>query len=131
MPGAIGLGTTLHVDDGAANAFQVVPDLLSIDPPADEVGMVESKRLDISGGLMGKVVGIKDGGTFSFTYEFTQAAYARMEALKGASKNFKITPNGGTARTTPGFVTQNKQDAIEADGIMSATVTVCVNGPTS
>lgn len=131
MPGAIGLGTTLQIDDGAANAFQAVPDLLTIDPPAEEYGVAESKRLDLSGALMGKVATIKDGGTWSFTYEFTQTTYARIELLKGVSKNFRITPNGATVRSIPGFVTQNKQDAIEADGIMTATATVCVNGPTT
>jgi hypothetical protein len=132
MPGTIGLGTTLFVDDGGGNSFVAIPDVVSIDPPAEEIQIAESKRLDLTNnGLIGKVVATRDGGTWSFTYEYTNTLYARIEALKGLSKNFRITPNGGTQRSTPGIVTQNKQNEIAADGIMTCTATVTVNGPTT
>lgn len=127
----IGLGTTLEINDGSASAFVDVANLITVDPPDAEIQVAESKRLDLSGGLLGKVAATKDPGQFTYQYEYDSTEYSRHDGLKGTSKSFKITPNGGTARTIPGFIVSNKQDAVEADGIMTVTVTVQVNGAVS
>lgn len=131
MASTIGLGTTLEINDGVANAFQAVAGVVSIDPPDAEVQVAESKRLDLSNGLLGKVAATSDPGQFTFQYEYDSTLYSRLDGLKGVSKSFKITPNGGSARTVPGFIVQNKQDPIEPDTIMTATCTVQVNGAVS
>lgn len=124
-----GLGTTIEINDGSANAFVAVADVVSITPPGDELQSAVSKRLNLTDGLLGKVPTTTDGGEFSFTYEYDADEFDRINALKGESKSFKITPNGGTAYTIPGYVTKNMQNEIIADEIQTCTANVMVNGP--
>jgi hypothetical protein len=128
---AIGYGSTLQINDGASSAFEDVDNLVDIDPPDEMWGDTQSKRLDLASQQLTYVKTLKDGGEFSFTYEFDSTAFARMEALKGADKSYKITPTGGSARTVPGFLTKNKMNQIQADGIITVTATVRVTGPAS
>lgn len=128
----IGLGSTLEINDGAASAFVDVTNLVDIDPPDDVMGAAESKRLDLASDTITAVPTVKNPGEFSFTYEYDDGTeFDRIDALKGVAKSFKFTPNGGTAKTVPGFVTSNKMNQVVADQIMTATTTVRVTGPAS
>jgi hypothetical protein len=129
----IGYGAAVAINDGAGNAFQDVPDLTSIDPPADEVGSAESKRLNLPGGVITSVSTLINPGEFSFTMEFDTPLMTRLESLKKVPKNFRITIPGTTSfvKTVPGFITKNETDSVEADKITSITTTVKITGPAS
>lgn len=134
MP-CIGLGDKIQVDDGASNAFVDIDDVINLNIPDDEFGVVESKRLNqASDKLIRKVLTMKDAGEFTFQYEFSAIKKTRLDALKGTAKNFKIVLNsdGGTATWTatfPGSIRANKVEQVAPDEIKLATCTVVVTGP--
>lgn len=131
----IGLGAVIQVNDGAASAYVAIDDLVNLNVPDDEFGVVESKRLNQSSDkLIRKVVTMKDAGEFSFQYEFSAVKKARLDALKGTEKGFKIIlqSDGATATWTASFngiIRSNKIDQVEPDQIQMTTCTVVVTGP--
>lgn len=131
MP-TIGLGATVAIDDGASSAYQVIPDVMHMTVPDPECGVAESKRLNLSGYTMGKVATLLDPGQFTVTYEFSNTTKTRLDALVRVQHNFKvILPDSAWTRIAPGFIVSNKMDQVEADGIMTATVVIQVNGVVS
>lgn len=130
---SIGFGATLEINDGSADAFVVVPMIISLGIPAETVGVVESKRLDLPGGVIKKLTTLKDGGEVSIKQQFTNAGYARMEALRAAKgeKRFRFTipdDNGDTVITVPGFITANKTDGLESEKITEFDTMVSISG---
>lgn len=134
MP-VIGLGDKIQVDDGAASAFVDIDDVVNLNVPDDEFGVVESKRLNQdTDKLIGKVLTMKDAGEFTFQYEFSAVKKARLDALRGTTKNFKIILISDGATTTwtatfPGAIRANKNEQVAPDEIKLATCTVVVMGP--
>ncbi|HEY1191935.1 MAG TPA: hypothetical protein VGE74_30170 [Gemmata sp.] len=134
MP-VIGLGDKIQVDDGNADAFVDIEDVVNLNVPDDEYAVVESKRLNLAADKqVRKVLTMKDAGEFTFQYEFSADKKSRLDALKGAAKNFKIILNsdGETATWTatfPGSIRSNKVEQVAPDEIKLATCTVVVTGP--
>jgi hypothetical protein len=134
MP-TIGLGAKIEINDGAASAFVVVDDLVNLQVPEAEFGTTDSKLLNQSSDkTIRKLVTMMDPGEFTFQYEFSAVKKARLDALKGVAKSYKITllSDGATATyvvTAPGILRSNKMDQTEPDVIQMATATVVVTGP--
>lgn len=133
MP-VIGLGATLEVNDGVGDAFAEVEDIMNLQIPDDEFGSTESKRLNQSADKTIRVLPtMKTPGEFSFQYEFSGAKKDRLDALKGVSKEWRVTlpddPSGTWTKTVPGWVKSNKNDPTEPDQIQTVTCTVSVSGP--
>jgi hypothetical protein len=129
MPGTIGVGAQVEINDGASNAFAVWNDVLDIEPNDDAFNVQESKRLNITSRRVTKVLGVQTPGQLVVTYEFTKTEYTRIEALKTAmvAKSFKITlPEGSPSWTATftGFITSNKIQQVSADGIMTVQATI-------
>jgi len=126
----IGLGDKVEIDDGAANAYQLVPNLVDIDCPDPMLGAAVSKRLN-SGGVLTKVATVKDPGELKFTWEYDQATMTRLNNLKGTAKNFKVTikdpGNSDFVRICPGFIQHNKPSKIVADEIKEVETTVMLS----
>jgi hypothetical protein len=127
----IGLGDKVEIDDGASNAYAIVPDLTDIDVPDEMLGVAVSKRLN-SGGRLTKVTTVGDPGELKFTWEFSQVTMTRLNGLKGTQKNFKVTmldpANSSFVRILPGKIIHNKPSKIVADEIKEVETTVIVTG---
>lgn len=129
----IGFGGTLEVNDGVADAYVVVPMIVSLGLPQDTVGTVESKRLDLPNRRIIYLPTLVDGGEVSIRIQHTNAGYARFAALRDAytEKNFKFTipdDDGDTVITVPGIVTAARHDPLEAETITVFEVVVRVTG---
>lgn len=134
----IGFGATCEIDDagdGSAPgaAYTVVDKIVSLGVPSEKVGIVESKRLDLSGGVIKKLATLKDGGEFSIRQQFTHAGFDRMETIRAAKDEhlFKITipdDDGDTEIIVPGIITENKTDSLEAEKITEFETMVTVSG---
>lgn len=134
MAKQIGLGWDLAVNDGASSAFVNIDQIIDLTAPDDgPYGMVESKTLDLSSNQVTRKPTVKTPGNFTFTYEFDKTQYARLDALKGTEKSWKVSSTDGTpwTRTVPGVLTQQVISGVVADGIVAVQVTVEVSGAAS
>lgn len=137
MP-VIGYGATISVNDGSGStgsASAAVVDIVSLTVPDVEVGVVESKRVNLTNRYIEKLAALKDPGQFSFVYEFSTGKKTRLDSLIGSSRVFVITlptDAGSTwTRTTSGFIVSNKSDNVAADQIQTCTCTVQCTGEPS
>jgi len=133
---SIGFGSTLHVNDGASNAYVQVFNLNTFTPPSEKLNTVESKRLDTPGAVIVKVPTMFDPGECSAKLQFSQAGFARFETPRKAKTkiNLKFTVVDDVSTTVvivPGYVTQNKADAVEPDKITEFEVMFAICGPAS
>ena len=127
----IGMGWKLEVNDGAAAAYAVIDAITDLTVPDDgPFGMAESKRLDITGKTVTRVVTVKTPGAFTFTYEFDKDQYVRLALLKGTVQNWRASSVDATpwTRVVPGTLTQQEISGVQADGIVSVACTVEVSG---
>lgn len=127
----IGLGWTLAVDDVTPLTFVVINALTDLAVPSDgPFGMAESKRLDIANKTVTRVPTVKTPGSFTFTYEFDKAQFARLELIRGVEKNWKVSSTDTVAwtRQCPGVMCEQKIDGVAADGIVHVVCTVEVTG---
>ncbi len=129
----IGLGFTVSVNDGSGltgSASALILDVIDVDPPDDTVGTVESKRLNLANRTIRKLPGLKDGGEFTITYEYSKGKKARLDALIGSPREFVfVAPDAGDGietKTVPGFISHNKKSQVTADGLVTCTATVVV-----
>lgn len=133
MP-CIALGAIVEVDDGSADAFVAIDDIVNLTVPDEEFGVVESKRLNQSANkTIQKLVTMKDPGEISFQYEFGAVKFLRLNTLKGTAKNWKITlPSDGAddevVWTLPGILRSNKVEPVSPDEIQMVTATIVVTG---
>lgn len=133
----IGLGTTLEVNDGVADAFAFVDNLVNIGVPDPETGVIERKLLGLTQRTIRKKAALKDPGEFAFQYEYTPARKERFDALQDGEEyhwRFNVPPTDDAPsthfiRVVPGFVKSNKLDQIVPDQIVTATCVVTVSGP--
>jgi hypothetical protein len=117
---SIGFGGTCEIDDGGTGAapgstFEEIAKVTSLGVPSEKVGVVESKTLDLPGGVIRKLPTLKDGGEFSIKQQFTHAGWARMETIRAAKQvhEWKFTipdDDGDTEITVTGFITENKTE---------------------
>ncbi len=108
-------------------------EIVTLGVPSEVVGTVESKRLDLPGGVIKKLATLKNGGSFSITQQFTNAGFARMETIRAAKseKHYKFTipdDDGDTEITVPGIITENKTSGLEAEKITEFETMVEVSG---
>lgn len=132
----IGLGAKVEVTDGSGGAgsdFGEVVDVVNLTVPDVEVGVVESKRLNLSDRVIRKLAALKDPGQFQFQYEFSTGKKTRLDAIIGSDRRFKVTLPTDTGsewtRTVPGFIVSNRNDQVDPDGIMMVTCVIQVTGP--
>jgi hypothetical protein len=132
----IGYGTIVYIDDGTSHAYVAVDNLVDCDPPAEKLGTVESKRLNITAGVIVSVPTLFDPGEVSLRQQFTQLGFSRVETLRKAKtkSNFKFSIPDDTSTTVviaPGYITQNKTSKVEADKITEFVTTFKVAGACS
>lgn len=139
---SIGFGATCEIDDGgngaaSGAAYTEVDMIVTLGVPSEKTNIVESKRLDLPGGVIRKLAALKDGGEFTIKQQFTNAGFARMEALRNTHQEdktynlFKITvpdDDGDTEVIVRGIVTENKTDGLEAEKITEFETMVTVQG---
>lgn len=139
---SIGFGATCEIDDGGTGAatgaeYTEVDMIVTLGVPSEKTGIVESKRIDLPGGVIRKLATLKDGGEFSIKQQFTNAGFVRMQALRNAHQAdktwnlFKITvpdDDGDTEIIVPGIVTENKIDGLEAEKITEFETMITVQG---
>jgi hypothetical protein len=131
----IGNGASVTVNDGSGgvgSAAAVILDIISINVPDPEYGVVQSKRLNLTGDALVYLPTLKDPGQFSFDYESNTGKKTRLDTLLGSERSFVITvpTDSGSAytRTVTGYIISNKLTTIEADKIQVATCVVQVTG---
>lgn len=129
---SIGLGAKVEIDDGGSGggtglSFVEVGQLLAITPPAIKMGTAESKRINVA--RIRKIATIETGENFSYRVQFTNAGWARHEAIRSNKRRntYRITiPDdaGNTIITVIGLIAENKTDSLEADKITEFEVMV-------
>lgn len=129
----VGFGGTLEINDGAADAFVVVPKVETLGVPSETVGVVESKRLDLPDATIIKLATLKNGGTFSFKVQVTAATYMRLDAIKiaRATKQYRVSVPVDTGKlrvTVPGIIASNPIEDLESEKITVMNVTIEVAG---
>ncbi len=130
---SIGFGGTLEINDGDADAFVEVGMIVSLGLPSEVVGTVESKRLDLPGGVIKKLATISNGGSLQVVTQFTHASFTRLKTLRKAKveKLFKFTvpdDDGDHEITVPGIITETKVSSLEAEKITEIETTIEVSG---
>lgn len=132
----IGSEATVHIDDGASNAYVAIDNLVDYEPPDEVLQTVESKRLNLPSDVIVEVPTVFKAGTTKIRQYLGQVAFARMEALRRAKtkKNFKYTvpdDEDTTVVIVAGFITSNKRMKVEVDKIQEFETTVVHTGPQS
>jgi hypothetical protein len=119
---SIGFGGTVELNDGPGDTFVVIPKVTSLGVPSATVGTVESKRLDLTGGVIVKLATLINGGSVTIKHQFTHAQFARLETVRKAriEKLLRVTvpdDDGNTEVTVPVLLTQNKTSDLDAEKI--------------
>lgn len=132
----IGFGGVLEVNDGVADAFQVVPKVESLGVPNYTIGTVDSKRLDLTNGVIKVLPTLSKGDSIAFKIQHTNATYARFTAMRDArvEKQWRITvpdDDGDTEITVPGILTGCPWEGLQADTINTFTANVQISGEAS
>lgn len=147
MPGIIGFGATLDVNDGASNAYEDIPEVTMITLPDLSTTSVETTYLGLSEPYKTFTPGLTDAGVLTFDCNWSSATYARMFALLGKLKhstripptgtdvNWRITSpdedasgsGGAQTYTFNGFLTKIGQP-IEIEGVMKMSCEVKISG---
>jgi hypothetical protein len=132
----IGYGSTLEVDDGPGATFVVIPKIQTLGVPSYVTGVVESKRLDLTNRVIVKLPTLVNGGSFSFTAQFTNESHARLVAVRDAlvAYNWRVTiidDDTDTTVTAPGILTECKVEDLDAEKITVINCTVEVSGDDS
>lgn len=129
----IGYGATLEVNDGVSAAFVIIPKVVTLGVPSYVTGVVESKRLDLTNRVTLKLATLVNGGSFTFTAQFTHETHARLVAIRDtlAAYQWKVTipdDDGDTTVTAPGILTECKVEDLDAEKITVINCTVEVSG---
>lgn len=113
----IGYGSKLSLGDGVSAALVEIPYLSSISVPDAEAQIVEATHLGSSGRLREYIPGLIEPGNFGFTGRFDKATYARLLAVKGASKAWKIEWPDTSNATFNAILTKTDCEMV-ADGVV-------------
>lgn len=129
ITGSLWKNSTWEVDDGASSAYTALPTtgkLLKATPPDYALQDVElSAALDDT--VQPVVPGIMKGGTLTLEIEYSSTEHARLLLLKGATHNFKCTPQGSTVTFAwEGYVKTVKMNDQERDAQAKITVEVTI-----
>jgi hypothetical protein len=129
----IGYGSTLEVEDGPGPTFVVIPKIQTLGVPSYVTGVVESKRLDLTNRVIVKIPTLVNGGSWTFTVQFTNETHARLVAIRDAlvEINWRVTisdDDTDTTVTAPGILTECKVEDLDAEKITVINCTVEVSG---
>ncbi len=127
---SIGLNLTVTVSG------LTITNIISVVPPSEILQVIESKRVDLPGGVIVKVPALLDPGKGSIQQDFTHAGYLQQETIRKAKVAvpfvFTIPDDGGnTVITVSGFITENKTNSVEADKITEFETMIDFSGPQS
>ncbi len=114
----IGFGGTIEIDDGGGSSFIELAAVVSLGIPVYTTGTVESKRLNRE--VVKFLPTIAKGEALTIRHNFTNANWARVEAIRGTEKNFRFTvpdDDGDTVRTVPGIITANKTSDLDPEQV--------------
>lgn len=130
---SIGFGGKFEINDGAANAFVIVPKVESLGFPDETTGTVESKPLDLPDAVIQKIATIHNGGNLTVKIQLTAQIRSRLETIRKTRlpAKFRFTaPNdeGFLRVTVPGIITSNKIEDLEAEKITVINCTIEVSG---
>jgi len=136
----IGFKSKVSINDGAANAQQVFPDVVTITFPDSEVGEEETTLLDQADVSRRFIPTLADEGEFTVECQYTPALYTRVKTLRGVAKTLLATspdPDGGGAGnpllpqtfTCGGFVKKVGGPKAEKDKVKMFSFTFRVSGP--
>lgn len=129
----IGFGGIFEINDGLADAFQVVPKVETLGVPDEKVGVVESKTLDLDEATIRKIATLKNGGQIKVKVQNIAATFMRIDEIKKnrATKQFRVSVpiDTGTLRiTVPGIITEAPIEDLEAEKITIINMTIEVSG---
>jgi len=131
MPGNIGLGAKISVDDGTgtppANVVDFT-DVTQITVPTSDINVVENSHLGVLNRTRTYVAGLIDPGMMDFTQRYTDDAYDRALKLRGNAHNWTITFPDTSKAAFAGFVTKVECDIAALDQIVDMKLSVKVTG---
>lgn len=120
-----GDGIMLEVNDGAASAFVALTEIESITPPGTSRKMVQRNRLSVTNLVERVASPRRDPGDITVTFELTDVLAARLEALDGVSKSYRITYlTDGLRLAVTGTLYQTKPGQVQAEQFVMAAVTI-------
>jgi hypothetical protein len=122
-------GCVFSVNDGTAGAHAAITGVITITPPASETGEWDATALDSTAGTMIKKPKSRaEPGTMSWTMFNDGTEYARLKALQGTEKEFKLTYPNSKIDTWDGFIRKVEQTELQNQEPAKITVTVQVKG---
>lgn len=122
-------GTDLQVNDGASSAFADITGVISITPPAAELGVYDTTHLNSTAGTMTKSpLSRAEPGQMSWVMWNDSTEYSRLTGLRGTAKSFKITYPNSTVDTFTGSITKVEQTELQNQEGSKLNVTVAVHG---
>lgn len=95
-------GATLAYSTTENGTYTAVGGEVSVDPPKEAFTTYDDTTLDTANDIRDMQVGEIDLGQVSFTYKFTPARFAAVDALKGLARWWKYTLPKDTGQSTTG-----------------------------
>jgi hypothetical protein len=126
-------GTTIGVDKTGSGTYVTLANVESFDGPSNTVGSVETTNL--SSGRKTYRPGLPDSGEISFDIQFDPAdadhTYLRglldSPAVKSWQLSYPTLPKA-TLDTFDGFLTEFHPSGDDAEGILTASITIKLTG---
>lgn len=130
---SVGFGGEFLINDGAGDTYVIVPKVETLGIPNETTGIVESKRLDLTDGVIKKLATLKNGGSFTVKIQHTAATWARLEAIRKprTEKKFRVRipcDTGFVEKTVPGIITANPIEDLESEKITVINCNIEVSG---
>lgn len=123
-----GDGTTIEVNDGVAAAFVAITDVEQITPPGHSRRMVERRRLSNSTLVERKASPKQDPGDCTLTVELTDVLHARLHALDGVERSYRVTYPDGLRLAFTASLSALKPSGVQGEQFAMANVTLsCVS----
>ena len=121
-----GDGMLLEVNDGVAGTFVAVTEIEQITPPGHSRRMVERRRLSVNNLVERVASPRRDPGDLQFTFEMTDVLQARLDALDGVSRSYRVTYPDGLRLAFTGTLYSLKPQAAQAEGFtMGQAIVAC------
>ena len=128
MATTVGYGSKLSVGDGVSLALVEIPYMVSITVPDAEAEVVESTHLASANRTREYIAGLVSPGNFGWLCRFDKTSYARILALKGLAKAFKIEWPDTSSATFSAIVTKAECE-IGLDSVVDVKADARVSGP--
>lgn len=130
----VGDGSEFLINDGAADAYVIVPKVVTLGFPNETTGTVESKRLDLVEHTIVKLATLINGGNLTVQIQLIAATWTRLEAIRASRlpKKFKFRvpiDTGWLEKIVPGIVTGCPLEDLDAEKITVINLAIEVSGP--